>query len=168
MDGSFPIAGLVQGADGNFYGTTVFGGTYGYGAVFKLTPEGTLMNERNRKVSASGILSTVAGSGNCFIAQNAGLGAGYANGGFSGDGDPATPALLNAPYGVAVDASGISSSSTTPTREPGRCRPAASSRTSRAPETLASHNRPLSDGRRSDRSARSGWQVMPWRHDTPS
>jgi uncharacterized repeat protein (TIGR03803 family) len=69
MDGSFPIAGLVQGADGNFYGTTVFGGTYGYGAVFKLTPEGTLMNERNRKVSASGILSTVAGSGNCFIAQ---------------------------------------------------------------------------------------------------
>ena len=33
---------LVQGFDGNFYGTTGFGGAHGSGAVFKLTPSGTL------------------------------------------------------------------------------------------------------------------------------
>jgi uncharacterized repeat protein (TIGR03803 family) len=37
-DGSYPYAALVQGAYGNFYGTTVVGGTpYGGGTVFKLT-----------------------------------------------------------------------------------------------------------------------------------
>jgi sugar lactone lactonase YvrE len=46
---------------------------------------------RIRKVSASGIITTVAGNG----AQS-----------FSGDGGPATSASLNYPYGVAVDASG--------------------------------------------------------------
>ncbi len=39
-DGSLPQAGLVQGSDGNFYGTTSSGGTgyHSYGTVFKLTP----------------------------------------------------------------------------------------------------------------------------------
>jgi len=36
-----PYAGLVQGNDGNFYGTT-YGGVYGVGSVFQITPEGTL------------------------------------------------------------------------------------------------------------------------------
>ena len=36
-DGADPNAGLVQGSDGNFYGTTAYGGTNGYGTVFKLT-----------------------------------------------------------------------------------------------------------------------------------
>jgi uncharacterized repeat protein (TIGR03803 family) len=46
--GEAPIAGLVQGSDGNFYGTTSVGGTnapdghYGYGTVFKMTPAGVL------------------------------------------------------------------------------------------------------------------------------
>jgi uncharacterized repeat protein (TIGR03803 family) len=44
-DGSLPVAGLLQGADGNFYGTTSIGGANGGGAtnsgtVFKLTPAG--------------------------------------------------------------------------------------------------------------------------------
>ncbi len=40
-DGESP-SGLVQGSDGNFYGTTYYGGMYGYGTVFKITPSGTL------------------------------------------------------------------------------------------------------------------------------
>jgi uncharacterized repeat protein (TIGR03803 family) len=33
---------LVQGTDGNFYGTTYGGGAHNYGTVFKITPAGTL------------------------------------------------------------------------------------------------------------------------------
>jgi uncharacterized repeat protein (TIGR03803 family) len=40
-DGYNPKAALVQGTDGNFYGTSTQGGL-GYGAVFKITPGGTL------------------------------------------------------------------------------------------------------------------------------
>lgn len=39
-DASYPKAGLVQGADGNFYGTSFYGGVNGAGTVFKLTPAG--------------------------------------------------------------------------------------------------------------------------------
>ncbi|MDL1984383.1 MAG: hypothetical protein LWX54_09395 [Deltaproteobacteria bacterium] len=48
-------------------------------------------NHRIRKVDASGIITTVAGTGNW---------------GSSGDGGPATDAQLALPYGVAVDAAG--------------------------------------------------------------
>jgi len=48
-DGAHPQAGLVQGSDGNFYGTTNAGGAQGScpgetgcGTVFKITPSGTL------------------------------------------------------------------------------------------------------------------------------
>ena len=41
-DGSFSYAPLVQGTDGNFYGTTAGGGAYNGGSVFKLTPQGEL------------------------------------------------------------------------------------------------------------------------------
>jgi uncharacterized repeat protein (TIGR03803 family) len=40
-DGDYPVAGLVQGADGNFYGTTRYGGTNGSGTVFKIMTNGT-------------------------------------------------------------------------------------------------------------------------------
>ncbi len=50
-------------------------------------------NNRIRKVSTSGIISTIAGSGT--------------TGGYSGDFGAATASLLNAPYGVAVDGSGF-------------------------------------------------------------
>ncbi len=36
-DGIDPIVGLVQGSDGNFYGTTIFGGSNNKVTVFKLT-----------------------------------------------------------------------------------------------------------------------------------
>jgi uncharacterized repeat protein (TIGR03803 family) len=41
-EGTSPDAALVQGADGNFYGTTTVGGVYGYGTVFRISPGGTL------------------------------------------------------------------------------------------------------------------------------
>jgi uncharacterized repeat protein (TIGR03803 family) len=39
-DGTYPWGGLVQGQDGNFYGTTHDGGANGAGTVFRMTPEG--------------------------------------------------------------------------------------------------------------------------------
>jgi uncharacterized repeat protein (TIGR03803 family) len=39
-DGADPYGGLVQGADGNFYGTTAFGGSGGYGTVFTIDSSG--------------------------------------------------------------------------------------------------------------------------------
>jgi uncharacterized repeat protein (TIGR03803 family) len=50
-NGSHPRAALVQASDGNFYGTTYYGGSatntlflgqIGYGTVFKMTPDGNL------------------------------------------------------------------------------------------------------------------------------
>jgi uncharacterized repeat protein (TIGR03803 family) len=34
------MAGLTQGIDGNFYGTSSAGGTNGYGTIFEVSPEG--------------------------------------------------------------------------------------------------------------------------------
>jgi uncharacterized repeat protein (TIGR03803 family) len=43
LDGAAPTAGLVQGADGNFYGTTASGGMFFQGTVFRMTPAGMLL-----------------------------------------------------------------------------------------------------------------------------
>ncbi len=48
LDGRSPVAGLVEGSDGNFYGTTEWGGienddycpNVGCGIIFKVTPAG--------------------------------------------------------------------------------------------------------------------------------
>ncbi|MGJ8642408.1 MAG: choice-of-anchor tandem repeat GloVer-containing protein [Luteolibacter sp.] len=39
-DGGFLFAGLIQGSDGNFYGTTFTGGNSDNGTVFRMTPTG--------------------------------------------------------------------------------------------------------------------------------
>jgi uncharacterized repeat protein (TIGR03803 family) len=41
-DGANPYGGLVQGTNGDFYGTTQSGGAGNYGTIFKITPRGTL------------------------------------------------------------------------------------------------------------------------------
>ena len=43
-DGEYPFdfGSLVQGRDGNFYGTTLIGGIHGAGTIFKITPGGAL------------------------------------------------------------------------------------------------------------------------------
>jgi uncharacterized repeat protein (TIGR03803 family) len=37
-DGKYPAAAVIEDPSGNLYGTTIFGGKYTYGTVFKLTP----------------------------------------------------------------------------------------------------------------------------------
>ena len=41
-DGANPLGGLIEGSDGNFYGTTVYGGDFGLGSVFKMGADGSL------------------------------------------------------------------------------------------------------------------------------
>lgn len=41
-DGQAPKGTLIQGSDGNFYGTTSGGGTYGGGTLFQMTPVGVV------------------------------------------------------------------------------------------------------------------------------
>jgi len=41
-DGDGPMGALVQGSDGNLYGTTPGGGAYYVGNVFTITPSGAL------------------------------------------------------------------------------------------------------------------------------
>jgi uncharacterized repeat protein (TIGR03803 family) len=41
-DGSYPLAGLIQARDGQFYGTTAAGGDNNSGTIFKITQDGKL------------------------------------------------------------------------------------------------------------------------------
>jgi uncharacterized repeat protein (TIGR03803 family) len=44
-DGANPVAGLVLDSAGNLYGTTQFGGAFGSGTIFELSPSGNLWNQ---------------------------------------------------------------------------------------------------------------------------
>jgi len=54
-DGESPAAGLVQGSDGNFYGTTHDGGSNSVGLVFKLTVP---LNPPANKITAIKVAGT--------------------------------------------------------------------------------------------------------------
>ena len=41
-DGAVPVGGLVQGADGNFYGTTASGGAFFQGTIFRMNSSGAI------------------------------------------------------------------------------------------------------------------------------
>jgi uncharacterized repeat protein (TIGR03803 family) len=41
-DGAYPKSALIQGIDGNFYGTTTQSGLLGHGTIFTITPAGSL------------------------------------------------------------------------------------------------------------------------------
>ena len=60
-DAADPETGLVQGNDGNFYGTTELGGTNNDGTVFRITSQGTLtflwqFNGTNGKNPSAGLV----------------------------------------------------------------------------------------------------------------
>jgi uncharacterized repeat protein (TIGR03803 family) len=44
LDGANPSSGLVQGSDGNFYGTTILGGANHDGTIFRISPGGNYTN----------------------------------------------------------------------------------------------------------------------------
>ena len=54
-DGNFPRAGMIRGPDGNFYGTTEYGGSNLGGTVFKYTPA------PSEKYSPTGTVAPIAG-----------------------------------------------------------------------------------------------------------
>jgi uncharacterized repeat protein (TIGR03803 family) len=77
-DGSYPQAGLVQGTDSNFYGTTLYGGTNGDGTVFELTLGGNTnctfsISSTNALFDAAGgsnSVSVIASNGCTWTANN--------------------------------------------------------------------------------------------------
>jgi len=75
QDGRTPEGALVQGADGNFYGTTLLGGAFDGGVVFLISPDGrtfrTLYNFGENGGTAAQPTGLVLGSdGNLYGATN--------------------------------------------------------------------------------------------------
>jgi uncharacterized repeat protein (TIGR03803 family) len=65
--GSYPYAGLLQGTDGNFYGTTAFGGVNSLGTVFMITPAGKFrslvsFDNTNGNRSYAGLIQSTDGN----------------------------------------------------------------------------------------------------------
>jgi uncharacterized repeat protein (TIGR03803 family) len=54
LDGGNPKGGLVRATDGNLYGMTEVGGSFGGGTIYKITPSGTLTVLRHLKGSTDG------------------------------------------------------------------------------------------------------------------
>jgi uncharacterized repeat protein (TIGR03803 family) len=82
-DGANPQGGMVQGSDGSFYGTTLFGGkygagVYGSGTVFKISPTGVLTTLYSFSGGTDGALpnGVVHGDDDCFYGTT-GLGGKY-------------------------------------------------------------------------------------------
>jgi uncharacterized repeat protein (TIGR03803 family) len=81
-DGSHPVAGLTQGSDGNFYGTTEGGGAKGYGTVFRISPSGNETNLYSFSNSPDGLApraGLVQGSDGNFYGTTAGGGTNTCN-----------------------------------------------------------------------------------------
>ena len=79
-DGAGPIGPVIQGTDGNFYGTTSEGGTSGFGVVFKLTSAGVLtvlhdFNGTDGKTPDAGLVQ--ANDGNFYGVASTGGTLGY-------------------------------------------------------------------------------------------
>jgi uncharacterized repeat protein (TIGR03803 family) len=65
-DGGWPLSGVVQGTDGELYGTTSMGGTYYCGTVFKVTLAGQLttlhsFDETDGVAPVGGLIQAVGG-----------------------------------------------------------------------------------------------------------
>jgi uncharacterized repeat protein (TIGR03803 family) len=81
-DGSVP-SGVIQGADGSFYGVTAYGGATGNGTIFKITPTGT---ETVLYSFVNGLGDGFNPSGNLIQATNGSFYGTAPSGGAYGDG----------------------------------------------------------------------------------
>jgi uncharacterized repeat protein (TIGR03803 family) len=88
-NGEAPYAGLIQGLDGNLYGTTAYGGTgMDYGTVFMVTPTGRLTTLYNF-CAKSGCPDGAAPLGSLVLGTDSNF---YGTTSFGGgDGPPASP-----------------------------------------------------------------------------
>ncbi len=82
-DGQYAVSTLALDSAGNLYGTTVYGGTFGYGAVFKIDPSGneTILHSfaggSDGEYPYAGVVlgpggnlfgaTTLGGTGNCYL-----------------------------------------------------------------------------------------------------
>jgi len=79
VDGEYPYGGVVQAADGNFYGTTAAGGTHNYGTIFKITRAGKLTTLYSFDSLTNSGTTLVQGTDGNFYGTTS-------NGGSNGDG----------------------------------------------------------------------------------
>jgi uncharacterized protein (TIGR03437 family) len=79
--GQNPGGGLLQGSDGNFYGTTQFGGTGGNGIIYKVTPSGTVTTLYNFAITepAQPIAALIQGMDGNYYGTTS-MGGGYGQG----------------------------------------------------------------------------------------
>lgn len=75
-DGHFPLASVIQGTDGNFYGTTLSGGSASDGVIFKISMYTVLHNFNDGSVAHDGFQPVsamiLASDGNFYGTTNAG------------------------------------------------------------------------------------------------
>jgi uncharacterized repeat protein (TIGR03803 family) len=75
-DGADPVGALVRGSDGNFYGTTPFGGTGNFGTIFKISPKGAFTKLHDfTSTDGAQIWSTLIQSGSVLLGTAAAGGA---------------------------------------------------------------------------------------------
>jgi uncharacterized repeat protein (TIGR03803 family) len=116
-DGGSPETGLIQGSDGNFYGTTLYGGTclQSCGTVFKVTPSGTLttlhyFNDTDGSEPYGGVIQVA--DGNLYgttLSGGSGTGCGSAGCGvvFELELNPTTLAVSNVGSGNITSTDGL-------------------------------------------------------------
>jgi uncharacterized repeat protein (TIGR03803 family) len=66
-DGAVPAGAMVQGSDGNFYGTTQYGGSNGTGTIFRLSPSGAFTNLYSFRPAVTGVASTNGSVPNALV-----------------------------------------------------------------------------------------------------
>jgi uncharacterized repeat protein (TIGR03803 family) len=86
-NGSYPVAGLVQGTNGNYYGTTMVGGANYCGTVFEMSSTGVLttlvsFNYTDGALPLAGLLQSTNGDfyGTTSVGGDLGLNSGYGEG----------------------------------------------------------------------------------------
>jgi len=82
-DGEAPSGTLVEGADGDFYGTAAYGGTSGYGVIYKISSTGAFLVLHN--FTHSGSDGAVPSDG-IMLASDGNFYGGTTEGGDGGDG----------------------------------------------------------------------------------